>query len=103
MVKEVKVMEMLFETRVHVVHVAGRRMIAQGTDGLSRGCLTDGVMAGKEMTSFVPLHLSAVTHADSLMSWLQYGSGSRDEQRLEVLTPEEWYEKGHDSRRNSQL
>jgi hypothetical protein len=96
MIREVKAMEMLFETRVHVVHVAGKRMIAQGTDGLSRGCLADGVMEGKEMTSFVPLHLSAVTRSTSLMPWLQYGSGGRKEEILEVLTPEEWYEKGHD-------
>jgi hypothetical protein len=96
MVKEVKVMEMLFETRVHIIHVAGKRMIVQGTDGLSRGCLTDGVMEGKEMTSFVPLHLSAVERSDSLLAWLQFGSGSSRDQRLEVLTPEEWYEKGHD-------
>lgn len=40
MVKEVKLMEMIYATRIHIVHVAGTRMIDQGTDGLSRGCLT---------------------------------------------------------------
>jgi hypothetical protein len=96
MVKQVKLMEMLFKTRIHIIHVAGKRMIAQGTDGLSRGCLTDGVMIGKEMTSFVPLHLSATDRSDSLLPWLQYGSGSESNQILELLSPEEWYEKGHD-------
>lgn len=60
MVKQVELVEMLFETRVHISHIAGKRMIAQCADGLSRGCLTDGVMVGKEMTSFLPLHLSAL-------------------------------------------
>jgi hypothetical protein len=31
----------------------------QGTDGLSRGDFSAGVMAGQQMLQFVPLHLSA--------------------------------------------
>jgi hypothetical protein len=96
MVKEVRVMEMLFETRIHIVHVAGKRMIAQGTDGLSRGCLTDGVMTGHEMTSFVPLHLSALDRSHDLLPWLQYGSGNGENNVLEPLSPEDWFEKGQD-------
>ena len=45
---------------IHVVWVAGRRMIAQGTDGLSRGDLTNGVMRGMPMLEFVPLHKSVL-------------------------------------------
>jgi hypothetical protein len=96
LVKQVKLMEMLFSTRIHIIHVAGKRMIAQGTDGLSRGVLTDGVMIGQEMTSFVPLHLSAISRSASLLPWLQYGSGSEPFKRLEVLEPEDWYIRGHD-------
>jgi hypothetical protein len=44
---------------LHVIHVSGKRMIAQGTDGLSRGDHTEGVMQGRSMTEFIPLHLSA--------------------------------------------
>ena len=51
-------LEMKHGLFVHVVWVSGKRMIAQGTDGLSRGDLTTGVMAGDSMLSFVPLHLS---------------------------------------------
>ncbi len=40
---------------LHVVHVAGTRMIAQGTDGLSRGILLEGVVRGEDMLSFVDL------------------------------------------------
>jgi hypothetical protein len=96
MVKQVKLMEMLSSTRIHIIHVAGKRMIAQGTDGLSRGCLTDGVMLGKEMTSFVPLHLSALDRSQTLLPWLQYGSGDGVEYKLDLLSPEDWYDRGHD-------
>jgi hypothetical protein len=95
MVKEVRLMEMVFGTRIHIVHVAGTRMIEQGTDGLSRGCLTEGVMVGQGMTSFVPLHLHALEWSHSLLPWLQDGLGV-GEHTLEPLTPEDWYEKGQD-------
>jgi len=49
---------------------AGKRMIAQGTDGLSRGDLDSGVMRSADMLSFVPLHLSALERAPGLMPWL---------------------------------
>lgn len=45
-------------------------MIAQGTDGLLRGNLTAGVMAGKTMMSFIPIHLNAFQRCDLLKSWL---------------------------------
>ncbi|KAL7572454.1 hypothetical protein ACA910_006630 [Epithemia clementina (nom. ined.)] len=47
---------------LHVVWIAGTRMIAQGTDGLSHGDLVDGVLAGDAMLEFVPLHLSIPEH-----------------------------------------
>lgn len=34
---------------LYLVHVAGKRMIAQGTDGLSRGLLLEGVLSGQDM------------------------------------------------------
>ena len=45
---------------LHLVHVSGTRMIGQGSDGLSRGNLTEGVMMGQSMISHVPLGLSAL-------------------------------------------
>ena len=44
---------------LHIIHVSGRRMIAQGTDGLSHGDHSLGVMRGEYMRSFSPLHLDA--------------------------------------------
>jgi len=36
-----------------MVHVAGTRMISQGTDGLSRGMLLEGVLTGKSMLGYI--------------------------------------------------
>ena len=46
--------------RIMVVHVSGKRMILTGIDGVSRGDMNAGVMAGADMLSFVPLNLSAM-------------------------------------------
>ena len=40
---------------IHVIHISGRRMIAQGTDGCSQGPLLEGVMAGHDMLMFIDL------------------------------------------------
>jgi hypothetical protein len=45
---------------LHVIHVSGKRRIAQGTDGCSRGVLLEGVMTGAGMHSFVDLAKPAV-------------------------------------------
>jgi hypothetical protein len=62
---------MHYSLRLHVVHVAGQRMIAQGTDGLSRGDLDMGVMEGASMFSFLPLHLGALERFPQLLEWLR--------------------------------
>jgi hypothetical protein len=53
-----KVLEMEHGLILHGLHVSGRCMIAQGTDGLSRADHSEGVMQGKDMRDFIPLHLS---------------------------------------------
>jgi hypothetical protein len=35
-----------YQVIIHMIHISGKRMIAQGTDGCSRGVLMEGVMAG---------------------------------------------------------
>jgi len=54
-------LEMMGDFHFHLIHVAGTRMTAQGTDGLSRGSLSEGIMRGSSMLSFVPLHLSPLS------------------------------------------
>jgi len=55
--------------RLHLIHVAGSRMQAQGTDGLSRGDLNAGVMRGKSMLSFAPLHSSPLDRTGGILPW----------------------------------
>ena len=54
-----------------VVHVSGKRMILIGIDGVSRGNMNAGVMAGADMLSYVPLHLSSLQRSPSLRGWLE--------------------------------
>jgi hypothetical protein len=48
-------LEMMYKMTIHVIHISGKRMIAQGTDGCSRGSLMEGVMVGADMLMFVNL------------------------------------------------
>ncbi len=55
---------------LHVIHVSGNRMKAQGTDGLSRGDQRIGVMSGTPIESFIPLHLTPTQRQQSLKNWV---------------------------------
>jgi hypothetical protein len=79
---------------IHFIHVSGRRMIAQGTDGLSRGVHTQGVMQGADFLDFIPLHLSALDRQDRhLQDWIKNWFGSLGEYHL--LDSAGWYHDGH--------
>ncbi len=67
-------------------------MIAQGTNGLSRGYLDVGVMGGSGMLSFVPLHLGAIDRSPSVINWLQSWCPYYT---LRPLKPLEWSTVGH--------
>jgi hypothetical protein len=77
---------------LHVIHVSGKRMIAQGTDGLSRGDHTEGVMQGKAMIEFIPLHLTAFERSPELKDWIAQSFGDMNHVFLE---PEDWFSTGH--------
>jgi hypothetical protein len=96
LVKKVKLLEMCHQARVHVIHVAGTRMIVQGTDGLSRGCLVEGVMKGDSIASFIPLHETALQRSGDIMPWLKEAHGGSAGKELTVLSKEDWFWKGHD-------
>lgn len=87
-------MEMIADLRLHVVHVAGKRMIVQGTDGGSRGDLNQGVMTGEDMLGFVPLHLSAMDRSEDVVEWIK-SLWNESLGELELLTPEGWFTTGH--------
>ena len=72
-------------------------MIAQGTDGLSRGDLLEGVLNGEKMMSFIPLHVSALEREPALRDWiLTWAAAGRDKDDLKFLEPEDWFVRGHD-------
>jgi hypothetical protein len=56
---------------IHVIYVAGTRMQAQGTDGISHGDKSMGVMWGVPMEDFCPLHLTVFERSLTLKTWLK--------------------------------
>ena len=79
--------------RIHIFHVAGTRMIAQGTDGVSRGYLGQGVMAGDSMRVHIPIYLSAFERSPAdLLPWIR----SWISEEASVLEPLDWFQLGHD-------
>ncbi len=77
---------------IHVIHVSGKRMIAQGTDGCSRGSLMEGVMTGLDMLLLVDLSRTAINRHPPLLEWVRSWT---EKPSLEALTPEGWFEEGH--------
>lgn len=92
LVIRLRLLEIKFNVIVHLIHVSGERMIAQGTDGCSRGYLMEGVMAGEDMLSFVDLAKTAIERHPPLLDWIKSWTQL---DVLEPLSPEDWYEKGH--------
>ncbi len=82
--------ELEYDLTLHVVLMAGTRMIAQGTDGLSRGIFLEGVVRGKDMLVFVDLSQTAVERYPGVLefikSWVSPISGES-----KVLESEEWF------------
>jgi hypothetical protein len=72
---------------IHVIHVSGKCMQSQCTDGLSRGLLD-----GTEMLQFVPLHLSDAEREPAVTACVNSWC-------LDVLfpwlTPFGWFNQGH--------
>jgi len=92
LVLRLKMVEMRTGCTILVSHVSGKRMIAQGTDGISRGNLAEGVMAGRPMIDYLPFHLSAIARSPPLLDWIRGWIG----EEVELLEPDDWFEKGHD-------
>ena len=82
---------------IHFIHVAGTRMIVQGTDGLSRGDLGEGIMNGGNMLSYIPLHLNALERAPRLKQWIgSWLTPNEKGEEITFLDYEGWFERGHD-------
>ena len=73
---------------IHIIWIAGKRMIAQGTDSVSRGDFCSGVLAGDPFLAHIPLSQSAFQRNPTLLDWFkEYLPGSR----WQFLSPAEWY------------
>jgi hypothetical protein len=94
LVLRLRKLEMDFGFTLHVVHVAGTRMITKGMDGLSRGIMLEGVVKGEDMSSFVDLSKTALERHPALLefvrSWTTPILGES-----KVLLVEEWFQEGH--------
>ena len=75
-----------------VIHVSGRRMKQQGTDGLSRGDQGKGVMQGIPMQVFIPLHLTPTQRNPRLKQWVNELVNGWN---FEWLKTFEWFEEYH--------
>jgi hypothetical protein len=84
---------MEFDFILHVVWIAGTRMIQQGTDGLSRGEENGLATCGFYLGGRVPLHLIARERIPSLEEWiLGWWNTGRN---MEVLEPRDWFTTAH--------
>ena len=90
LVLRLRQLEMEGRLFLRVIWVAGTRMIAQGTDGFSRGDLENGVAAGLDMLSFVPLNETAFERQPNLEAWLRETLVGD----WETLNADGWYEGG---------
>jgi hypothetical protein len=95
LVLRLKKLEMSAGLRIQLIHIAGLRMIDNGVDGLSRGCLTEGVMAGTPYLNFFPLNETAFERSPRLLDDFKQMLPFDD---IALLEPADWFEKGHDIR-----
>jgi hypothetical protein len=93
LVLELKQLKMEADLILHTIQVSGRQMIiVQGMDGLSRADHSRGVMSGRPMLEFVPLHLSALDRKPDLKRWINSVMCGLDPV---FLSPEGWFDEGH--------
>lgn len=90
LVVRVRLLQIKCGINLYITHVSGKRMQAQGTDGISRGQLREGVSAGDFMLSYCPWNMDALQASPKLLKWIQ--SWTSD---LEVLEPCDWFIRGH--------
>jgi hypothetical protein len=72
-------------------------MIQQGTDGISRGDFSTGVMGGHSMFNYIPLHMSALERENKLIGWIKkWVTPQLDDKIVKFLEYDGWFEQGHD-------
>jgi hypothetical protein len=71
LILRLKELELDYNLHLHIVHVSGKRMITEGTDGLSRADHGKGVKLGKDIRCYIPLHLSPIEREPKIKSWIE--------------------------------
>ena len=94
LVKELKLLQMIYCFVLYVIYMAGTRIIQQGTNGVSHGELKGGAILGQPIRDFAPLHLSALERNKFLKKWLESWVGPNPF----FLNLEHWYSEVHDIR-----
>ena len=87
LILRIKVVQIKHGTRIHVIHIPGKRMIAQGTDGLSRGNLAEGVLTGVNILKFIPLNEKVFDRSPEFMDWIKSWI---DTSNSKFLKPQDW-------------
>ncbi len=67
-------------------------MIAEGTDGLSRADHGEGVMLGRDIRCFIPLHLNPIERDPKVGSWLKDVTRGM---KFKTLEPSGWFDDAH--------
>jgi hypothetical protein len=93
LVLRLRELEMRGNLKLHVNHVAGTRMQAEGADGTSRGDHSTGVMRGDSVLSYVPLNKGALELEPGLKPWLD-GVWDDERGKLHWLAPKDWFAHG---------
>mmetsp|Transcript_7983 Transcript_7983/g.19280 ORF Transcript_7983/g.19280 Transcript_7983/m.19280 type:complete len:1317 (-) Transcript_7983:1541-5491(-) len=89
---EMRRLEMTTDLILHVVHVSGKRMIKQGTDGLSRADHSSGVMQGESMVQHIPLNEDAFVRSPKLHKKF---ISLLDGMDFTFLKPHQWFDEYH--------
>jgi hypothetical protein len=88
LVTRLRKLEMEGAIFIRFIWIAGTRMIEQGTDGLSRGNLSNGVMAGDHFLKHVPLNKTAFQRQALLEEWI---CGALPGEHWKGLSTEDWF------------
>jgi len=72
--------------KLHVVHISGKRMIKQGTDGLSRGEVDVERLLSADANE-VPIHRFAIDRSPAMHEWVTNLMGDK----VNVATPSNWF------------
>jgi hypothetical protein len=84
LVLRLKKLEMKRGARFVIIHVSGKQMMAQGTNGVSKGQFKKRVTSGDAMLSFVPIAKSALDVYPPVKGWMSSWAGDSE---MEFLKP----------------